>query len=255
MVERFPGRTVNALVKRAHCLRLKVKSRGGAGWTIEDDDTIRRLVAEGWTWAQIAGQLTGRSAGEVRTRGRTLGLRLAEARSRRRSEVRRIKGGRFTPEEDAVLRRAFDDGMSWASIAELLPGRSWESVKKHASGRLGLKTKAAATAWTEVEDAALRKAIDDGASSWADVARLLPGRTSDAAEYRGRLLGLRLRATASDRRWSVDEDAVLRQMVAEGVHSWKDIAEALPARGDLAEPRSAGAAGSRAKALRLGGPP
>jgi hypothetical protein len=251
MLERFPGRTRNALSKRARMLGLKPREQR-RGWTVDEDEAIRGQVAEGRTWTQIAGQLAGRSAGAVKKRGRKLGLRPVDAGQVRPSEVRRVPADTWTVEEDAILRKAFDDGVSsWAAIAELLPGRGSAAVQSHATRHLGLKRRAVATTWTGDEDAALRKAIDDGASSLSELVKLLPGRTRDADQCRGRLLGLRVGPAASNPTWSAEEDAALRRMVGEGVHAWRDIAEALPARDDLAEPRSAAAAKEHAKMLAL----
>ena len=96
---------------------------------------------------------------------------------------------KWTPEEDAVLRRMRSRQMAWEDIAACL-GRTrpacetrWRSLNVPDMRRRGAP-------WSEEEDAVLKKLMTQGLS-WSDAADRLPGRSSQACAARGKLLGVR----------------------------------------------------------------
>ena len=94
---------------------------------------------------------------------------------------------KWTPEEDAVLRRLHSAGLGWATCSTAL-GRTeqacatrWRSLNtpRMSKGR----------PWTAEEDETLRAILAKGLS-WSDAAARLPGRSSRACIMRGKVLGI-----------------------------------------------------------------
>eukprot|EP00180_Rhodochaete_pulchella_P004820 Plantae.Rhodophyta-Rhodochaete_pulchella.ctg9894.p1 GENE.Plantae.Rhodophyta-Rhodochaete_pulchella.ctg9894~~Plantae.Rhodophyta-Rhodochaete_pulchella.ctg9894.p1 ORF type:complete len:195 (+),score=31.90 Plantae.Rhodophyta-Rhodochaete_pulchella.ctg9894:295-879(+) len=95
-------------------------------WTPEEDDKIRRLVAEQGegNWRVLAEQFEGRTGRQVRLRY------MNSLRDGFASAVER----QFTSEEDELVRRGQElYGSKWSKIAAMVPGRSDNSVKNRAN--------------------------------------------------------------------------------------------------------------------------
>jgi hypothetical protein len=164
-------------------------------WTNEEDEQIQRGVAAGKKWKEIAAELPGRSVMAVMYHGCTRELHVSGRRGR---------GEKWTSEEDAIVREALGGGgaASYAAVAEQLSGRTAKGVE-HRARCLGLRISGtrAEVAWTDEEDAALRRAVAEGAS-WREVAAALPNgggsrgpRSTSSVYHRTCRLGLvRLRA-------------------------------------------------------------
>jgi hypothetical protein len=163
-------------------------------------------------------------------------------RARALSPARR-PSPRWTAAEDDVLREGYGSGLTCAAIAARLPGRSARAVGSRAD-RLGLPSYG--RRWTRSDDWALRELAARGATV-VQIARRLT-RTGPAIRHRAARLGLRLRDATRrpPRRWSEQEDAVLRQ--------WRQVE---PGRLGTLLDRSEGSVRSRLRALGLtpGGSP
>ena len=140
-----------------------------------------------------------------------------------------------------------------------MPGRSVEAVSCRA-GRLGLhlterrleEPVRESKPWTAAEDDVIKDAVESGAATlWEEIADRLPGRTKSAVKKRGRGLGLQLSKTRAPVPWSEEEDAALREAVAEGANSWEEVAEAIASRDDSAPDRGAHAVKQRGHRLGL----
>jgi len=93
---------------------------------------------------------------------------------------------KWTPEEDAVLRRLHAAGLDWATCSTAL-GRTERACETR--WRTLARPKRGAVPWTEEEDEILRAVLARGLS-WSDASAKLPGRTSRACMARGKALGV-----------------------------------------------------------------
>ena len=102
--------------------RARAEGPGKQGWTVEEDQTILRVVEEtGQKWSSIAAVLPGRTDDAVRNR--FLRLSRKEARGEKRGDM-------WTAEEDKQIREAVQQhGLKWHEIAVELPGRSANAVR------------------------------------------------------------------------------------------------------------------------------
>ena len=94
---------------------------------------------------------------------------------------------KWTPEEDAVLKRLHAAGLDWATCSTAL-GRS-EKACESRWRNLNRPRRQNGRPWTEEEDETLRAVLAKGLS-WSDAAVRLPGRSSRACMARGKALGV-----------------------------------------------------------------
>ena len=97
--------------------RWKKLLRSRHAWTDEEDEIIVRSHRKGMTWPEIAAQLPGRTADQIRGRFNN-------------SLDPSLKKTLFTAEEKRILYEAQKTyGNKWTAIATLLPGRSENQTK------------------------------------------------------------------------------------------------------------------------------
>ena len=166
---------------------------------------------------------------------------VAGAAKANEEERERAKWQKFSAEEDETLRKArTQSGWTWKGIASQLPGRS-EQVA-HDRWRLLLQRGQAEVAppsikrWSAQEDATLRKARGQPGWTWKEIASQLPGRSEQAAITRWQLLqrGQAEVAPPPSKRWSAQEDAMLRKACGEPGLTWEAITLQLPGRSEQA---------------------
>ena len=169
-------------------------------------------------------RLLGRPRADVRQRARALSL-----------EWSRVGvGHRWSASEDALLRRAVDDGLRVSEIVPLLTRRSPGAVAARINA-LGLAVHG--RRWTTADDYRLRLAIEAGDSIDRVAADL--ERTREAIRHRCRDLGLSQPRAARDgrayQRWTSQEETRLIEL--------RDLPPGEIARREWAAPRpSSGAA-------------
>lgn len=102
--------------------------------------------------------------------------------------------------------------------------------------------------WTVEEDSLVRALYPTHGAAWDGWSRLLPGKTRRQVTYRANRMGVYSRAGLRHRRprWSAGEDAALRDAVAVGLHTRRELDGAVPGKG-------ADAAYQRARKLGLVG--
>jgi hypothetical protein len=169
-----------------------------------EDRLLRASVQSRIPATMLAGRLQ-RSVEQIRARRRH--LRLATP-----------AGRRYSAEDDALLLRGWEAGVSVEALARQLR-RSPDAVRLHAA-QIGLHGPVGRRRWTVAEDAVVRDGYAEGLTC-RRIADALGTRTEGAVVARARKLGLVTYARA----WTRTDDELLRRLISQ--RSVTDTARAL----------------------------
>ncbi|XP_074579816.1 transcription factor MYB3R-5-like [Curcuma longa] len=143
--------------------------RAKGGWTLQEDETLRKAVEayKGKCWKKIAEFFPDRT--EVQCLHRWQKVLNPEL----------IKGPWTTEEDEKIASLVVKYGPTkWSVIAKSLPGRIGKQCRERWHNHLNPMLKK--DAWTEEEELVLMNAHHAYGNKWAEIAKVLPGRTDNS---------------------------------------------------------------------------
>ncbi|KAI4318985.1 hypothetical protein MLD38_032637 [Melastoma candidum] len=143
--------------------------RAKGGWTPEEDETLRSAVAahNGKSWKRIAEYFPDRT--EVQCLHRWQKVLNPDL----------VKGPWIQEEDDKIMELVAKYGPTkWSLIAKSLPGRIGKQCRERWHNHLNPDIKK--DAWTLEEELALMNAHRIYGNKWAEIAKVLPGRTDNS---------------------------------------------------------------------------
>ncbi|GAB4833798.1 Transcription factor myb3r-5 [Ancistrocladus abbreviatus] len=164
-----PGATSPATTSPTHRRTTGPIRRAKGGWTPEEDETLRNAVAafKGKSWKKIAEFFPDRS--EVQCLHRWQKVLNPEL----------VKGPWTQEEDDKIIELVAKYGPTkWSVIAKSLSGRIGKQCRERWHNHLNPEIKK--DAWTVEEELALMNAHRMYGNKWAEIAKVLPGRTDNS---------------------------------------------------------------------------
>jgi hypothetical protein len=162
-------------------------------WTQGDDARLLGMVGDSPNWAAIAEHFPGRSTKQVMSHWEKVANPA-------------IVRGSWTLQEDQMIQQwARARGPAqWALLAQQMPGRIAKQCRERWCNHLDPNLKR--SSWTPEEDRVVLDVVRRIGTRWADIARLLPGRTDNSVKNRWNSTLRRRRGAAPDRAPAAPEE-------------------------------------------------
>lgn len=230
LVKAHQARRYSAPIKASPSGRITRQQRGSP-WTKDEDEILTQGRAERLRFEEISPKLPGRSVTACSRHLYHLNHVRRSSPVHDHARVNERNNLRWSTEEHEILAQGLAKGLTYAKIAQKLPGRSVGTCMTRAFDHNLVSTKAAP--WTTEEEGILAQGLLKGLRH-TEIAQKLPGRTAAACRIRASLRNLSCKPglqkwTRNKNPWTTEEDGILAQGLMKGLRH-ADIAQKLPGR-------------------------
>mmetsp|Transcript_13603 Transcript_13603/g.17729 ORF Transcript_13603/g.17729 Transcript_13603/m.17729 type:complete len:431 (-) Transcript_13603:97-1389(-) len=211
------------------------RQRGPRHWTEEEDSLLKAAVSKvgARQWKVVAMSVPGRTHTQCLQRWNKVlkpGLRKGPWTESEDAKLRELVQTEL-PKAKEAARRCSDTSnevdpttlISWGAISESIPGRSIKQCRERWCYNLNPNVKKGG--WTKEEDEILLTLQKKNGNRWAQIARLIPGRTEHTVKTRFRSI-----LRARKREWKPHEDSLLLELHRKLGSRWDEIAGHFPNR-------------------------